>query len=138
VQIGESHHCLLRGFCVWGVRLEKDRGFGDNTSCPGCCCETKTLPFGNLNWQWKQCPMYRFYRFSVYRLFTFIYLYQYVHSIFSFDQIFLAKLDHRKGLSLRFWEAEPALLEPGGNDADHEWVRTSKRSGRKASKTSEQ
>lgn len=68
--------------------------------------------------------MYRFYRFSVYRLFTFIY--QNVHSIFSFDRIFLAKLDHRKGLSLRFWEAEPALLEPGGNDADHEWVRTSK------------
>ena len=71
---------------------------------------------------------YRFYRFSA--LFRFIC--QYFHSIFSFDRIFLAKSDHRKGVSLRIWEAEPALLEPGGNDADHEWVRTSKRSERSA------
>lgn len=35
-------------------------------------------------------------------------------------KVFMCRLVN---LTIAYYEAEPALLEPGGNDADHEWVR---------------
>ena len=65
MQIGEPHHCLLRGFSVWNTEKPRKGGWkriADLAITPvgvdGCCCETNPLPFAYLNWPWKQCPMY--------------------------------------------------------------------------------